>query len=105
MVAEQPVQGQFSSACYCDGMLNFLTYDFGYSWSLRYAMIAPLILAALVAAFAVRRSWSRWVFIPLALVAVWALAAVVVLNAMLNRPMTLPTEAFLTSGSGQVLDV
>jgi ubiquinone/menaquinone biosynthesis C-methylase UbiE len=29
----------------------------------------------------------------------------VVLNAMLNRPMALPTERFLTSGSGRVLDV
>jgi len=86
-------------------MLNFLTYDFGYSWSLRYAMMAPLIVAGILAAFALWRSWSRWVVIPLALVAIWAAAAVVILNAMLNRPMPLPTERFLTSGSGRVLDV
>ena len=47
----------------------------------------------------------RWAFIPLAVVALWAAAAVVVLNAILNRPMPLPTERFLTSGSGRVLDV
>jgi len=41
----------------------------------------------------------------MALVAFWAAAAVVILNAMLNRPMALPTERFLTSGSGRVLDV
>jgi hypothetical protein len=86
-------------------MFDFITYDFGYSWALRYAMIVPLMLAAGLAAVAVRRSWPRWVFIPLALVAVWAAMAVVVLNAMLNRPMPLPTERFLTSGSGRVLDV
>jgi SAM-dependent methyltransferase len=86
-------------------MLNFLTYDFGYSWSLRYAMLAPLLLVLAVAAFALWRSWARWVFIPLVLVAVWAAGAVVVLNAMLNRPMPLPTERFLPSGSGRVLDV
>jgi SAM-dependent methyltransferase len=86
-------------------MLDFLTYDFGYSWSVRYAMIVPLILAGGLAAVAAWRSWSRWVIVPLALVAVWAATAVVVLNAMLNRPMPLPTERLLTSGSGRVLDV
>ena len=86
-------------------MLNFFSYDFGYSWSLRYAMLAPLILAGILAACAAWRSWSRWVFVPLALVAIWSAAAVVVFNAMLNRPMSLPTERFLTSQSGQVLDV
>jgi SAM-dependent methyltransferase len=65
----------------------------------------PLIVAGCLAAFAFWRSWSRLVFIPLALVALWAAAAVVVLNVMLNGPMALPTERFLTSGSGRVLDV
>ena len=86
-------------------MLNFLTYDFGYSWSVRYAMLVPLILAGGLAAVAFWRSWSSWLSIPLALVALWSAAAVVVLNAMLNGPMPLPTERFLTSGSGRVLDV
>ena len=86
-------------------MLNFLTYDFGYSWSLRYAMLAPLVFAGILAACAIWRSWPRWVYVPLALVAIWAAAAIVVLNVMLNRPMALPTDRFLTSGSGQVLDV
>jgi hypothetical protein len=46
-------------------MFNFLSYDFGYSWSVRYAMLVPLILAGGLAGFAVWRSWSRWVYIPL----------------------------------------
>ena len=86
-------------------MFNFFTYDFGYSWSLRYAMLVPLVLAAGLAGLAILRSWSRWVYIPMVLVALWAAAAVVILNVMLNRPMALPTERFLTSGSGRVLDV
>ena len=86
-------------------MLNFLNYDFGYSLSIRYAMLAPLVLAGGLAAFAMWRSWSRWVIIPTILVAVWAAAAVVFLNAMLNSPMRLPTERFMTSASGRVLDV
>jgi SAM-dependent methyltransferase len=86
-------------------MFNFLTYDFGYSWSVRYAMLAPLILAGAIAAFAAWRSWSRWVIIPMAVIALWSAVAVVILNAMLNRPMPLPAERFLASGSGRVLDV
>jgi SAM-dependent methyltransferase len=86
-------------------MLNFMTYDFGYSWPVRYAMMVPLIVAGCLAAFAFWRSWSRLIFIPLALIVLWAAGAVVVLNMMLNRPMALPTERFLTSGSGRVLDV
>jgi SAM-dependent methyltransferase len=86
-------------------MFNFFTYDFGYSWSLRYAMLVPLVVAAGLAGLAVLRSWSRWAYIPMVLVALWAAAAVVILNVMLNRPMALPTERFLTSRSGRVLDV
>ena len=86
-------------------MFDFLSYDFGYSWSLRYAMLVPFVLAGGIAALAVVRSWPRWVSVPMAVVALWAVAAVVMLNAMLNRPMALPTDRFLTSGSGRVLDV
>jgi ubiquinone/menaquinone biosynthesis C-methylase UbiE len=86
-------------------MLDFITYDFGYSWSVRYAMIAPLIVAGSLAALAAWRSWPRWVFILATLMALWAAAAVVVLNVMLNSPMPLPTERFLRAGAGRVLDV
>jgi SAM-dependent methyltransferase len=104
-VSETAVQGSFGAAVDGFGMFNFSTYDFGYSWLLRYSMLVPLILAAGLAGLAVWRSWSRWVYIPLAVVALWAAAAVVILNVMLNRPMALPTERFLTSASGRLLDV
>ncbi len=86
-------------------MLDFSGYDFGYSWIVRNAMIIPLILAAGLAAIARWRSWSRWLLMSAAVVAIWAAGAAVVLNAMLNRPMALPTERFLRSGTGRVLDV
>src|SRR5215203_2639642 len=86
-------------------MLDFITYDFGYSWSVRYAMIAPLIVAGSLAALAAWRSWPRWVFILATLMALWAAGALVALNVMLNSPMPLPTQRFLRAGSGRVLDV
>jgi SAM-dependent methyltransferase len=106
---ERPLNEAFrhcsGETLYAALLLNFLTYDFGYSWPLRYAMMLPLLLAGSLAAIALWRSWPRWVFIALFIVVLWAASAVVVLNAMLNRPMPLPTQRFLTSGSGRVLDV
>ena len=86
-------------------MFDFLSYDFGYTWSLRYAMGVPFLIAGGLAGVAIWRSWPRWLLVATIVVAVWAAASVVFLNAMLNRPMTLPTERFLTSGTGRVLDV
>lgn len=86
-------------------MPGFTTYDFGYSWFVRNAMLVPLLICGALAALAVWRSWSRWVLVPAVLIALWALSAVVILNMMLNTPMTLPTGRFLASGSGRVLDV
>jgi SAM-dependent methyltransferase len=86
-------------------MPDVMTYDFGYSWAVRNAMLVPLILGAILAAVAAWRSWSRWLFVPALVLALWGGAAVVILNMMLNTPMPLPTERFLASGSGRVLDV
>ena len=80
-------------------------YDFGYSWFVRNAMVVPLILAATLIVLARRRSWPRALVVSAAVVALWAAAATVFLNAMLNAPMRLPTERFLQSGAGRVLDV
>ncbi len=85
-------------------MLDFISYDFGYSSSIRFAMFVPLILAGSIAAAAAWRSWPRWVLVPAAVVALWSLLALLALNAMLNSPMRLPTARFLTSGAGRVLD-
>lgn len=86
-------------------MFDFARYDFGYTWLVRYTMLVPLVVGAIVAAVAAWRIWPRWVVVLAAVVALWGLTAVVILNVMLNTPMTLPTEHFLSSGSGRVLDV
>lgn len=87
-------------------MFNVTTYEFGYSWYVAYGLVVPLAFAAGLAAVALWRGWSRWILVLAGLVVVWAVTGLVLINAVfgLNRPMALPTERFLTSGQGRVLD-
>jgi SAM-dependent methyltransferase len=82
-------------------------YEFGYSWFIAYGLAIPLAVAGALAAVAVRRGWRRWVFLLAGAVIVWAGIGLVLVNVVfgINRPMNLPTERFLASGQGRVLDV
>lgn len=82
------------------------TYEFGYPWFLTYGHAVPLALAATAGALALWRRWPRWVLIVAAVIALWAAAGLFLLNVTfgMNRPLELPTDRFLASGSGRVLD-
>ncbi|MGB2713888.1 MAG: class I SAM-dependent methyltransferase [Vicinamibacterales bacterium] len=82
-------------------------YQFGYSWFIAYGLVVPLALAGTLAAIAVWRGWPRWISVLAAAVMVWAMVGLFLVNAVfgINRPMQLPTERFLASGRGRVLDV
>ena len=86
-------------------MPDFLTYDFGYTWPVRFGMLVPLGIAGALAAVAIARSWPRWLTAAAVVVAAWSAVAVFVLNVFLNAPMQLPTDRFVASGRGRVLDV
>ena len=81
--------------------------DYGYPWWLSYGHL-PILLAALLLAWAAwARQWSRWTFALAGVVALWSFAAIVVTRFVIDingRP-ELPTQAFLKSGSGRVLDI
>ncbi len=80
------------------------TYDFGYSWWIVKGHLIPLALFGALAAVAVWRKWPRWLVAVFSLIGLWALASFVILQA-LSFPADLPSEQFLTSGTGRVLDV
>jgi SAM-dependent methyltransferase len=84
----------------------FSAYDFGYSWVVANGLVVPLAIAVVVGAVAVWRRWPRWVPILSGLVAAWAAAGVILIHSVfgINSPMALPTERFLSSGAGRVLD-
>ena len=81
-------------------------YEFGYSWYVTHGHLVPLALAGALGGIAFWRRWSRWVLVLAGVVAIWSLAGLFVTNVTfgINRPMELPTERFLVSGSGRVLD-
>jgi SAM-dependent methyltransferase len=84
----------------------FTTYEFGYSWFISYGLVIPLALAGALGGLALWRRWPRWVVLLAAVIAVWAIVGLFVINLVfgINRPMQLPTARFLQSGSGRVLD-
>lgn len=81
--------------------------DYGYPWWLTYGHL-PILVAMLTVLFVgcVRR-WRIWTIILVAAVALWSGAAFLVDRFAIDvngRP-TLPTERFLASGVGRVVDV
>jgi SAM-dependent methyltransferase len=87
-------------------MFTITEYDFGYSWYITYGFAIPLVIGLLLAAVATWRRWRAWVNVVSAFIIVWSVAALYVTNVVwgINKPMTLPTDRYLQSGSGEVLD-
>jgi SAM-dependent methyltransferase len=86
--------------------MSHTSLDFGYPWWLNYGHLALFgVFLALV--FAARAAGaSRWVTLVLGAIAVWAGGvAVLVYLFGINRVPPLPTQAFLSSGTGRVLDL
>lgn len=87
-------------------MFNIFEYEFNYSWPVAYGFAIPLAIGIVLAAVATWRRWRPWVAGVAGVIVVWSAAALFVANVVwgINKPMTVPTERFLQSGSGRVLD-
>jgi len=86
--------------------VSHTSFDFGYPWWLNYGHLAlfGVLLAAVLAARAAGA--SRWVTMLLGTLCLWAGGvALLVYLFGINHVPPLPTEAFLRSGSGRVLDL
>jgi SAM-dependent methyltransferase len=82
------------------------SFDFAYPWWLSYG---HLILAAVLAGTLVAGrvlSWARWLMIVLGLAFIWAATAATAMHWIgINVVPALPTQTFLQSGEGRVLDL
>jgi SAM-dependent methyltransferase len=88
-------------------MTSWWTYDFGYSWPLTYGHVLVFALGGALAAASYWWQWGRWLTIGSALFAVWGLFGTISMHSaiQINEPQRLPTAAFLSGGSGRVLDL
>ncbi|HTX36369.1 MAG TPA: class I SAM-dependent methyltransferase [Bryobacteraceae bacterium] len=81
--------------------------NFGYPWPIGYAhlILAAVLLAILGLGWVFH--WRKPLLVLLGLASVWALAAWTIVRFAIdiNGRATLPTQAFLPSGAGQVLDM
>jgi SAM-dependent methyltransferase len=82
-------------------------FDFGYPWWLSYGHLVLFAIAVLLFALARWRRWSMWVRVPLAAFVLWTFAGFLTARFVLgfNERGSLPTESFLRSGSGRILDI
>lgn len=81
--------------------------DYAYPWWLTYGHLPVLAAAAAILYLGYLRKWGIWLMLFPMAVALWSGTAFLVdrFAFNINGLATLPTEHFLASGSGRVLDV
>jgi SAM-dependent methyltransferase len=86
--------------------VSYTSLDFGYPWWLNYGhlLLFIVLLGAMLAARALHA--ARWVIVPLAALSIWAGSVALLVHFFgINQVPLLPTQAFLESGTGRVLDL
>jgi SAM-dependent methyltransferase len=83
------------------------TPNYGYPWWLTYWHLVVTAAAAALWLITARLRFPRAVVFLIAAITLWSVAAFLVARFVLdvNGPMTLPTEHFVESGAGRVLDI
>ncbi len=80
---------------------------FGYPWFISYGHLPVAAVGGLLVLLALARKWSKVWLGLFALLTLWAVAGFLIMRfgMDINGRATLPTQAFLASGSGKVLDM
>jgi SAM-dependent methyltransferase len=88
-------------------MTTPLTYAFGYSWWIVWGHLVPIIVFGAIAALGARLGWRRWIVAASGVLALWGITGLLITHLMfrIGFPLELPTEHFLASGSGRVIDI
>jgi len=88
-------------------ILAFASVEYGYPWWLSYGHLPVLAVMIAVLLLGSRRRWPVWLMVLLGLAACWSGAAFVIERFVIdiNGRADLPTERFLASGTGRVLDI
>jgi SAM-dependent methyltransferase len=89
-------------------MTSPFTYDFGYPWPITWIHLFPIALGIASLLLGLRFGWRRWRIVVAGLMAAWGIVGLVLTHTImggLNAPQRLPTDRFLESGEGRVIDV
>ena len=81
--------------------------DFGYPWWLSYGHLPVVVGAVSILLLGYTRRWSKWPMLVLGVLVVWSSTAFLVTCFVfdVNGRPSLPTQSFLGSGKGRVLDI
>lgn len=87
--------------------MNFWTYDFGYMWPITRGHLFVFLLFGAGALLCVWRGWPRWLTALTSIVAAWGLVGALIMHYAIeiNVPMTMPTDRFLASDGGNIVDL
>jgi SAM-dependent methyltransferase len=89
-------------------MTSPFTYEFGYPWPITWIHLVPFVLGLAALVLGLKSGWRRWLVALAGVFAAWGLGGLVITHTImggLNAPQRLPTDKFLASGQGRVLDV
>ena len=86
--------------------MDFFRYDFDYAWPWTYGHLIAAALFFLLAWLTRFIGLSRGFTVLFGLLGVWAVGSACIIHGPLrfSRPLALPTQAFLSSSGGRVLD-
>jgi hypothetical protein len=81
--------------------------NFGYPWYLSYGHLVIAAVALCLLLFGYARKWSKVAMVLIGALTLWSVAAFLVarLGLDVNGRLPLPTQKFLASGTGRVLDM
>lgn len=81
--------------------------DFGYPWWLSYGHLVLAMPTAALAYLGLVRQWSKWTTLTIGAIALWATTVFLLIHFGLgiNSCPPLPTQSFLQSSAGRVLDI
>ena len=87
-------------------MMDLFRYDFDYTWPWTLGHVIATGVFGVLTVLIWRAGWSRLAAVATGTLAAWALVGAFIVHGPMrfNRPLDLPTERFLSSGSGRVLD-
>lgn len=80
--------------------------NFGYPWWLSYGHLLVIAPALALLLIGYTRRWSKVLMVLIGAITLWSVAAFLVARGLnVNGRLALPTEKFLASGTGRVLDM